>query len=147
MMLQTSATPKFLRESVKNIRIDVQRPTSRDIFQNVNERERKFSFLGMVQVYKDKTATTLKAYADVIYLVHVVHLYFFQTFCCIPIYQKHRFVGLFHVCATTDEQDELEQKLKNLLEVKRWVVLVYKPSPVTMKNAWNAKVVVHREAK
>lgn len=50
----------------------VQRSTSSNIFWNEKQGEKVLSFVGMVQVSTDKTATTLKENAVAAYSVHAV---------------------------------------------------------------------------
>lgn len=81
----------------------------RNIFWNEMNGKEKLSFAGMVQVCTYKTATTLKANVFLACPVHVMLLYFTQTFWRFLIDHRHTFVGLLLVCTTTDKQDEREE--------------------------------------
>lgn len=57
----------------------------------------------MVQVYTDKTTSTLKANAILAYHGHVVFLNFTQMFCRLSIHHGYTFVGLLPVCWRRDQ--------------------------------------------
>lgn len=104
---------KFCKNVFAKIRSHVHSSTSYNFFRNKQHASGKhFSFVGMVQFFKDKTATTLKTNAIVAYLVLVVLLNFTQKFRSFFVFHGHTFVVLLPVCTTKYEQDEQQEKYK-----------------------------------
>lgn len=81
--------------------------------RNENTDE-SFSFLGMLQVYSDKTVTNLKAAATVAYAAHIVLLNFIKDFQMFLINRGHTIVEKLPVSVsqsaeeTTDDDTALD---------------------------------------
>lgn len=65
-----------------------------DVFRNGDTNGVKFSFVGTMQYYGDKTATTLKTNAIFAYLFHALLCFFSKVFPGNLIDQGHTPVGL-----------------------------------------------------
>lgn len=66
------------------------------------EPDNKPSFVGIVYVCTDKTATILKANATVAYSVHVILLNYTKEFCQYLIDHEHTFARLLPVFTASD---------------------------------------------
>lgn len=73
-------------------------PSTDSVWVN-RESDEKSCFVGMVQVYTDKFATTLKANATVVYPVRVTLLSYTSEFCCYLAEHGHTFAKLQPVSA------------------------------------------------
>lgn len=67
---------KFGKEIERKVRERVMRSPKSEVLWNARENEMPKSFSGLIQIYSDKTATSLKCSALVAYPVHVVWLNF-----------------------------------------------------------------------
>lgn len=104
---------KLCKKVYARVRNNVQRSTPRSIFWNEKQGEEKLSFVGMLKVFSDETTTILKVNGIVAYPVHVELLKFTRKLCRFLIDHGDKFVALFLVCVTTDEQDERQKKIEN----------------------------------
>ena len=68
------------------------------------------SFVGMFQLYTDKTATTLKANATVAHPVHVVLLNVTREFRLKLINGGHTLVGLLPVATLENDSEEYDDQ-------------------------------------
>lgn len=114
--MEQSAIPhalqtRFCNDVYGSVRNYVQRSAIRTAFWNDCSNWENPSFVGMVQVYTDKTATTFKSNAIVPYPVHVVLLNFIPSFRRFLIDNGYTFAGLLPVCTSTDEHEEREEQM------------------------------------
>lgn len=85
----------FARACTSNSEISLEVPLSVISIEAKNEGKRKLSFVGIVQVYSGKTATTFNGNAIVAHSVHAVHLSF------TPMYRRFLFDYQSYFCRAT----------------------------------------------
>lgn len=110
---------RYLKEIYHSTRTEVMRSVEDDLFWNESLSEPMPRFVEIVQVYGDKTATTLKAKAIVAYKVHLVSLNFSKKFCLHLI--EHGYISDQFLPVPTSELSSGREKV--YLGLKRGTVL------------------------
>lgn len=105
----------FFHKNYGNVKIYVQRSPICIVFLEDNSTVNDPSFVRMVQLYTDKTVTSLKANAVVVYPVQVVSLNFTLEFCQFFIDHRLTFVKLLPISKTSirEEPVQLSQELSD----------------------------------
>lgn len=81
---------------------------NKNVEYNESICEKNSSFVHIVEVYRDKTATTLKANATVANPVHVIFFNFMKEFCRCLSDHGHTLAGLLPVTIFSIVQDKEE---------------------------------------
>lgn len=124
-------------------------PGSSVFWTNENDSSASFFFVGVLQLYSDKTATTLKANTIVAYHVHVVLLNFVEKFYLYLFDHGYTLVGLLPIstCNTMPDHEDAGNNISAANTSTVPVVPLCDKLPLTAhKEARNSKLTVLREA-
>lgn len=115
---------KYFVEVYKSVKLRVQRTTDFDVTWNEDFGNDESSFVGMLQLYSDKTATTLKASATVAYPVHLVLLNFTAEYRRHLIDHGYTIVGLLPVSASESTEDTFKNSTEeeNMTEGQKVII-------------------------